>query len=231
MPSSKRKPSPAARMQLVLQALVSLLDKEYRFVYSHNLGVQSGTSVMEDVQVQRVRALCSRIAAMVAHESAYAEALIAVCKAMSPARLNRMQTVFDSLDMEHVTDFVRLSMFDSSDIFRQTPQAARALAQSLQPVTQPLGGCEPHGAGSSSDDDGHGAVDMSQSHATSRRTSQRGATCQMSSKLRHAQQLEAPEAMRYERLRAAGHPFVRVADKLLKVRNNGRHGDAITGCR
>ena len=50
--AGKRKPSPTARMQQVLQALVQLLDREYNHVYNHNLGVQSGTNVIEDVLVR-----------------------------------------------------------------------------------------------------------------------------------------------------------------------------------
>ena len=219
----QRKATPAARVQLVLRTLQQLLDKEYQYIYGHNLGVQSGTAVIEDVQVQRVRALCSRITAMVAHDSSSADAMVLMCKKLTPQQFNRLQTTFDSLDMEQVTDFLRISIFHTSCIFRQTPQAAAALAQLDETSVKQAGrlqGSTRIPARSHNQGTRHEA---SGSLDTQHNTLHAGNDQNPVPKTAPPEGAPAPPpppmAMRYETLRQSGHPFVQIADKLLVVRS------------
>jgi hypothetical protein len=215
--SGKRKPLASERLQKVLEELVNLLDREYHYVYNHNLGVQSGTSVIEDVQIQRGHALCSRVACLIAHDESCSEKMVTFCRSLTPVHLNHLQTIFDSFDMDQVTDFLRIRMFNTSSIHASLAAARgsmvgqKALAECMQqqslhgqPGSQAMtligsematGKRVPASTRTGHQAHNHGQIEPFCSKATSTRG----------------------YASRYEQLRAAGHPFVLVADDMLKV--------------
>ena len=171
------------------------------------------------LQVQRVAALCRRIAALIAHEHGCADAMIAVCKRLSAQRLNRLQSIFDSLDMELVSDFVRIRIFDTSCPFAQPPEHRAGRLQSRRTPAAAA-----RGPSSIQERARSPPVDMQQALE---RTGSRRVRTQTRSPERErggSGQGSVPGTggggapMRFEALRAAGHPFVCIADKMLTVR-------------
>ena len=56
----RRRAKPEDILLEVLEQLAELLRHEYHYVYNHNLGVQSGTSVIEDLQVRLQLAITTK---------------------------------------------------------------------------------------------------------------------------------------------------------------------------
>ena len=174
------------------------------------------------MQVQRVAALCSRVAALIAHEHGCADAMIAVCTQLTPQQLNRLQSIFDSFDLELVSDFIRIRIFDTSNPFAQpsahtsgTSSSHCALATKAPQVHGTRKQARPQPVNM------HQAPERSGSRLARVRSSSpehsRGTS--VTERMRQAGGGSGGSVMRFEQLRAAGHPFVEIADRMLVVRS------------
>ena len=181
-------------------------------------------------QVQRVAALCSRIAALIAHEPGCADAMVAVCKRLSAQRLNRLQSTFDSLDLELVTDFIRIRIYGTAYPFAQPPKVARSATKQLHAQLQPAAthamwgatdtalppGRSERGRTLSSDSATTANKQQGQSRSCSPGFAQAGHNQQCATSV--PSEVRDAGGMRVAQLRAAGHPLVHIADKMLVVR-------------
>lgn len=202
----KLRPSAAARTQQVLHELLTLLDEEYDSVYGHNLGVASGSAVLDDLVAARCKALCRRCTAMIAHEEACAQALLAVCKTLPALKLNRLLTVLDAFGLEQVTDWLRLSFTDSSAL---EPISGRTILPSEVDNTSHIGS---------------GTTTQKSAHQGEGSPGQDVQTwLGRQNMVAHDHGHKQPKTL--TQLRSAGHPLVQIADGMLAVRSPTHHTD------
>lgn len=222
--TGKRRLPPADRLAQVLRELVATVESDYQHVYGHNLGVQSGTAALEDLIVQRMHALCSRVQALAAHDAVCADALVAGCAQLAPRCLNRVHTIFDSFDMQHVSDYVRLRLTGHTDAWAAAravlaPGGVQAAPQAPARVEWTLG-CVATGTPDTGGTTGYWqAMDELDKQLTGRTAT---AVLQCSERA-VAGTLQAPQRpLRYQALRESQHPFITVVDNLVRVRARQR---------
>jgi hypothetical protein len=86
-----RKSLPPAQLTSHMHSMIKLLDAEYHAITSHNLGVQSGTAVIEDLLVRRLHAICGQVHMLMVLHDDCADAMTAFCTALRASQLNRVQ--------------------------------------------------------------------------------------------------------------------------------------------
>lgn len=74
-----------------MRSLLKLLDAEYHAINSHNLGVQSGTAIIENLLVRRLHALCAKVHLLMVLHDDCGDAMAAFCAALRSTQLNRIQ--------------------------------------------------------------------------------------------------------------------------------------------
>lgn len=86
-----RKRPPPAQLSALMHQMLKLLDAEYHTINSHNLGVQSGTAVIDNLIVRRLHALCGQVHMLMVLHDDCSDAMAAFCSALRPSQLNRLQ--------------------------------------------------------------------------------------------------------------------------------------------
>jgi hypothetical protein len=206
--SNSRKPR--FKLKVVLGELLDLIDREYKFVYTHNLGVQSGTAVIEDLQARRMFALCNRVLFFITEYPECADSLAIACRRLDRISRNRLLSIFDLFELQEISDYIQLynnvisksnvelsSTSDTAQAQLATPnQKSRwdglreaMLRDTKQPFIETVG----RNGTSRNSTTNHG--DLSTGDLTQ----------------------EARE-MRFQAMRDSQHPFIAIADSLLLVR-------------
>lgn len=89
--TGRRKKLAPDQLTGLMRSLLKLLDAEYHAINSHNLGVQSGTAVIENLLVRRLHALCAKVHLLMVLHDDCSDAMAAFCAALRPTQLNRIQ--------------------------------------------------------------------------------------------------------------------------------------------
>jgi hypothetical protein len=222
--TGKRRPLPVVRLRTILRQIVDIVEHSYQHIYGFNLGVQSGTAVIEDVMLQRVHALCCRVQAMISQDEACAHALVAFHKQLEPFCGNRMHVIWDAFGMQHVSDFLRLHLTGNSDVFKAAMESHRPALQQHDEGCRRIrckGDLSMETAGEwtmrsaqftkGPEQLGPAMVDNASGAATNigSRQSMRHLGVKTSNK--------KAEPMRYQQLRESGHPFITIVDNMIVV--------------
>jgi hypothetical protein len=93
-----RKQLPHKQLETLLQDFTDCLEKEHALVFGHNLGVHSGTAVIEDVIVRKLYEQCKRAVFLITNHDSCMETFFLFCERLSPAQRNRMLTAFLDFD-------------------------------------------------------------------------------------------------------------------------------------
>lgn len=103
-----RKPSPASQVKDVLQQLLALLLGQWPRLRRPNLGVRSGSSVLEGALLQQLRQLAAQLLSLAVGDTAAADALAAAVCGMPPPTLQQLQTLLALLGQDELFDFLQL---------------------------------------------------------------------------------------------------------------------------
>jgi hypothetical protein len=178
---------PTARKQLltVLEHFVDVLDSE-SLVFSHNLGVHSGTAVIEDLIARKLWELCNRAHTLITMKDNCMETFLKFCEHLSHDKRNRLLTAFVVFDKGDLLDYVQLVK----------PHLVR------DPFMKPLTSAEQQETGTRTS-----VVIRTQT------VKERDAPAAL-----RGSQAAAAFVSRVEALRSAGHPFLKIVDKLITAR-------------
>ncbi|GIL43304.1 hypothetical protein Vafri_1091 [Volvox africanus] len=95
--------------------LMDVLRTEWRRIKSSNLGVLSGTAVVEELLLRRIQSWASELHMLAISSTAAAEKLGALCRGMDGTELQQLLVMFDQTGHPDLSDFVRVMVFNTSD--------------------------------------------------------------------------------------------------------------------
>lgn len=179
------KPLPDKQMLRTLEHFVEVLESE-KLVFSHNLGVHSGTAVIEDLVARKLWELCNRAHTLITMKDKCMEVFLSFCERLTAEKRNRMLTAFSVFDKEDLLDYVQLVR----------PHLVKdAITAPISPTVA-----------------NYGAIFASAprpSSVAAGNSSRPGVQVFRKS---------APFVSRVEALRKAGHPFLKIVDRIIEVR-------------
>lgn len=91
IPHSKYKPSAAKRVQSAFSQLCQVLNKEWQSIRSSNLGVQSGTGVIEDVLYSQLHQLASTVHMLAVSDAEASQVLVGMACRLSTQQFQQLQ--------------------------------------------------------------------------------------------------------------------------------------------
>ncbi|GLC35766.1 hypothetical protein PLESTB_000492000 [Pleodorina starrii] len=113
--SGPRKLTPAQLAERLHGQLTEVLRTEWRRIKSSNLGVLSGTAVVEELLLRRIQSWAGELHMLAISTCAAAERLGALCRAMDGTELQQLLVMFDQTGHPDLSDFVRVMVFNTSD--------------------------------------------------------------------------------------------------------------------
>lgn len=188
----KRKPAtntgptkqlPDKQLLRTLEHFVEVLESE-KLVFSHNLGVHSGTAVIEDLVARKLWELCNRAHTLITMKDKCMEVFLSFCERLTAEKRNRMLTAFSVFDKEDLLDYVQLVR----------PHLVKdAITAPISPTGVNYGAILASAPGPSSIAAGNSNRPGVQVFKKS-----------------------APFVSRVEALRKAGHPFLKIVDRIIE---------------
>ncbi|GFR41291.1 hypothetical protein Agub_g1796, partial [Astrephomene gubernaculifera] len=113
--SGPRKPTQSQLCERLHAQLLEVLRTEWRSIRSSNLGVLSGTAVVEELLLRRIQSWAAELHLLaITHRSA-AERLGALCRGMGAEELQQLLVMLDQTGHPELSDFVRLVVFNTAD--------------------------------------------------------------------------------------------------------------------
>mmetsp|Transcript_22826 Transcript_22826/g.58107 ORF Transcript_22826/g.58107 Transcript_22826/m.58107 type:complete len:441 (-) Transcript_22826:118-1440(-) len=152
-----RKITPAKKTEELFQLVKDFLVQEWQCVRSLNLGVKSGTGMVDEIILRRVATWVAELHMLcISHETA-ADALGRLARRLNRDQLQQFQVLCDTTGHEYLSDFVRLCVYNTSEPFakqavdvvagRRGAQRKRSqsadMGQAKGPLTQPYMGPRP----------------------------------------------------------------------------------------
>ncbi|KAG2499272.1 hypothetical protein HYH03_002850 [Edaphochlamys debaryana] len=95
--------------------LMEILRTEWKNIKTTNLGVLSGTAVVEELLLRRIQTAARELHLLAITHAPAAERLAELCRGMSVAELQQLQVMFDSTGHPELSDYVRLMVYNTSD--------------------------------------------------------------------------------------------------------------------
>ncbi|GAX79775.1 hypothetical protein CEUSTIGMA_g7215.t1 [Chlamydomonas eustigma] len=145
-PMPKRKPRPSVRAKQLFTRLIDLVQTEWKTIRALNLGVRSGTGIIDDLLLQRVHQLVQGLH-MLCITSEEAAAMISKMARTLPLHdFQQLQVILDAADHPELSDYLRIMVFHTTDPFalkplglidKQPPKTEGLRPQSQRP--RPLG--------------------------------------------------------------------------------------------
>ncbi|KAI8475803.1 MAG: hypothetical protein J3K34DRAFT_516981 [Monoraphidium minutum] len=114
VPRLPHKPPPAARLACAYSELTALLAAEWDGIRGLNLGVRSGTAVVDGVLMRRLQLWAARLHTLAAGAPEAAEALARLVAGAPAGRMQQLQVLLDMTGHEELSDFLRLSAYGTA---------------------------------------------------------------------------------------------------------------------
>ncbi|KAG2443011.1 hypothetical protein HYH02_009427 [Chlamydomonas schloesseri] len=110
-----RKLTQAQQVERLHAQLLEMLHSEWRNIKTTNLGVLSGTAVVEELLLRRVGAWARELHMLAITHASASERLADLCRAMSTQELQQMQVMFDVTGHPELSDYCRLMVYNTAD--------------------------------------------------------------------------------------------------------------------
>ncbi|KAG1667475.1 hypothetical protein FOA52_012230 [Chlamydomonas sp. UWO 241] len=101
--------------------MVEVLRTDWKAIRSNNLGVKSGSGVRGDVTMQKLHQWVQELHTLCITEGEAAAAVGRCARRMPPKELQQLQMMLDAADHSELSDFVRVLVFNVSDLFATAP--------------------------------------------------------------------------------------------------------------
>uniref|UniRef100_A0A383W4I5 Uncharacterized protein n=1 Tax=Tetradesmus obliquus TaxID=3088 RepID=A0A383W4I5_TETOB len=108
MPAGSYKPSKAKQLAKVFSRLQQLLLSEWQTIRGANLGVKSGTSILEDVLLLQLNQLATHLHTLAVSDQEAASRLVELAGKLSEQHFQQLQVLLDVLGHEELSDFLAL---------------------------------------------------------------------------------------------------------------------------
>ncbi|EFJ47116.1 hypothetical protein VOLCADRAFT_117895, partial [Volvox carteri f. nagariensis] len=95
--------------------LTDVLRMEWRRIKTSNLGVLSGTAVVEELLLRRIRSWCSELHMLAISSPTASYKLGKLCQSMEGTELQQLLVMFDQTGHPDLSDFVRVLVFNTAD--------------------------------------------------------------------------------------------------------------------
>lgn len=114
--TGKRKPSPAERTEtLCNEILACLRSEEWRAMRSTNLGVLSGTGVIEDLLMRRLQTQVAALHVLVLKHTSAGNQLSALGTSLTQREMQQMQVLMDACGFPELSDYLRVLRYNTMD--------------------------------------------------------------------------------------------------------------------
>lgn len=87
---------------------MNVLETEHDLVFNHHLGVHSGTAVMEDLLARKLWELCNRAHTLITMKDNCMDIFLRFCESLTPEKRNRMLTAFVVFEKGDLLDYMQL---------------------------------------------------------------------------------------------------------------------------
>eukprot|EP00198_Chlamydomonas_reinhardtii_P014016 XP_001703353.1 predicted protein [Chlamydomonas reinhardtii] len=94
---------------------MEVLRSEWRSIKTTNLGVLSGTAVVEELLLRRISAWARELHMLAITHASASERLAALCRGMSTQELQQLQVMFDVTGHPELSDYCRLVVYNTAD--------------------------------------------------------------------------------------------------------------------
>mmetsp|Transcript_20607 Transcript_20607/g.57471 ORF Transcript_20607/g.57471 Transcript_20607/m.57471 type:complete len:597 (+) Transcript_20607:45-1835(+) len=137
-----KKKSHALRAKDLWHVILNHVDSEQKDMRGNNLGVQSGTCVVDDLVMQKVQRQLLLLHTLCVEYDQAAEMVGRLARTLTRDQLQQLQVLCDVLGHEHLSDFIRLSVYNTADPFAKHPiegpdlRSARAASRARTPKAQ-----------------------------------------------------------------------------------------------
>lgn len=108
IPHCKYKLSAAKRTRDAFAQLCAVLGREWSGICAMNLGVKSGTGVIDDVLISQLRQLASTVHMLAVTDAQASSVLVKAASRLSTQQFQNLQVLLDMLRQEELSDFLRL---------------------------------------------------------------------------------------------------------------------------
>lgn len=106
---------PADRAERVCNELLGVLREEWKRIRTSNLGVLSGTAVVEELLMRRIQTWATELHSLcIMHETA-SDRLAAMGRKLPPRELQQLQVMLDQTNHPDLADYLRLMVFNTSN--------------------------------------------------------------------------------------------------------------------
>ncbi|MEW5309561.1 MAG: hypothetical protein WDW38_001442 [Sanguina aurantia] len=110
-----KKLSPAQRTQVLLDTLLRALQDEWPRIRNSNLGVLSGTAVVEDLVMRKIQAWATELHTLCITYGEAAALVGEFARRLGAAHMQQLQVMLDVTDHSSLADFVRLMVYNTSN--------------------------------------------------------------------------------------------------------------------
>ncbi|KAJ9527090.1 hypothetical protein QJQ45_025206 [Haematococcus lacustris] len=116
-----RKKTAAQKAQELFTLLTGQLETEWQSLRSLNLGVKSGTGIVDDLQIRKIQEWVQELHVLVVANTAAADTVAELARQLTKLQRQHLQVMLDVTGHEMLTDFIRISVYNTSNPFASVP--------------------------------------------------------------------------------------------------------------
>ncbi|KAL6759844.1 hypothetical protein V8C86DRAFT_2565552 [Haematococcus lacustris] len=116
-----RKKTAAQKAQELFTLLTGQLETEWQSLRSLNLGVKSGTGIVDELQIRKIQEWVQELHVLVVANTAAADTVAELARQLTKLQRQHLQVMLDVTGHEMLTDFIRISVYNTSNPFASVP--------------------------------------------------------------------------------------------------------------
>eukprot|EP00798_Chlamydomonas_sp_ICE-L_P008202 gene8202-1464_t len=116
-----RRLSPAARSTQLMNLLLGELETKWKDIRSLNLGIKSGTGVVDDLTMTSIQAQVKELNMLCISREEAADAIGKVAQKLKRTQLQQLQLLFDVMGHDYLADYIRVMVYNTADPMAKVP--------------------------------------------------------------------------------------------------------------
>jgi hypothetical protein len=128
-------PNEVDRTRFIFSELMKHLHEEFAAIRSLNLGVMSGTNVGDALALTRLRQLARELSLLAVSSELCSNELARMARKLSRQELASLQNLLDSQNMDELSDFIRLMVYNTGDLMCKEVVGKPPPASALRPIS------------------------------------------------------------------------------------------------